>query len=341
MASQNILQLMTHLNDFEITINNVICEFATRLSTLIDANFFLILENRDGRKLCGSANLVDEYVKGSLRPFDTDQLGTFESKTSNNFVNLGAVSDVNSSSKVSFDALDLSCEFAEDEMKPPPTPQQPRLKRLKRKSTEAAAASEASKGATKKSRMTYDEFGNIEDDICIVDDDIAEDDMEENLDHAGARHDQLNDGNGVSRARGRSMENVLAMDPLLMMEAFEVDVASLKLPFNKIQVLQSLEDPTAIFQKDSVEFKLASSILYDFGKELAHACPYLSDGIKSKVFFHQNFKNFISIFPCLKADLIQNIRIAKKSAEAHLKNNARAGFNSVFDKKKKDTTYTD
>ena len=127
------------------------------------------------------------------------------------------------------------------------------------------------------------------------------------------------------------------MDPNLNMESFEVDVESLNLPFNKIQVLQSLEDPAAIFQKDSVEFKLASSILYDFGKELANVCPYTADGIKAKVFFHQNFKNFIAIFPCLKTDLIQNIRIAKKSAEAHMKNNARAGFNSVFDKRKKDS----
>merc|ERR1712212_1093086 len=89
MSSHNILQLMTHLNDFEITINNVICEFATRLSALIDANFFLILENRDGRKLCGSTGLVDQYVRGTLRPLDTDQIATFDPKvTGNHFVHL-------------------------------------------------------------------------------------------------------------------------------------------------------------------------------------------------------------------------------------------------------------
>ena len=189
---------------------------------------------------------------------------------------------------------------------------------------------------TKKSRMTYDEFGNIEDDICIVED---EDDPDygapppanQSVDEASGA-----DPTTSTRTRGRSMENIISMDPLLNSEAYEVDINSLKLPFGKIQVLQSLEDPAAIFEKDSVEFKLASSILYDFGKELAHVCPYDGEEIKAKVFFHQNFKNFIAMFPCLKSDLIKDIRIAKKSAEAHLKNNARGGFNSVFDKKKKD-----
>ena len=92
MSSHNILQLMTHLNDFEITINNVICEFATRLSALIDANFFLILENRDGRKLCGSPALVDDYVRGTLSTRDSDQIASYDSKPANNrFVQLNSV----------------------------------------------------------------------------------------------------------------------------------------------------------------------------------------------------------------------------------------------------------
>ena len=346
MASHNILQLMTHLNDFEITINNVICDFTTRLSALIDANFFLILENRDGRKLCGSPSLIDDYVRGALTRQDSDQIADYDAKPPvNRFVQLSAATNGDddfaahdNAGPAAFNALDLSCEIEEAaiEEEREVTPR----KRNKRKPNGVAAREDEEEAAPKKSRMTYDEFGNIEDDICIVEDD---DDPEYVADDAVDFSQQTGD-DGASpqaRTRGRSMENVIANDPLLSSDDFEVDVSTLKLPFNKIQVLQSLEDPAAIFQKESVEFKLASSILYDFGKELAHVCPYAGDGIKAKVFFHQNFKSFLGIFPCLKSDLIQNIRIAKKSAEAHMKNNARAGFNSVFDKRKKDVSYVE
>jgi len=364
MSSHNILQLMTHLNDFEITINNVICDFTTRLSALIDANFFLILENRDGRKLCGSPALVDDYARGSLRSQESDQIASYDSKPPNNrFVHLAAngnVDDFLPNDDVvadpvpsAYNALDLSCEIeeanieeeeeeveAEEEERRDLKPR----RRNKRKPSEMLAEPDEMT-QPKKSRMTYDEFGNIEDDICIVEDEgdpeyISDDPIDPSQPREALSADGTS-GTPLARTRGRSMENMIAMDPHLSVEAFEVDVSSLNLPANKIQVLQSLEDPAAIFQKDSVEFKLASSILYDFGKELAHACPYAGDGIKAKVFFHQNFKNFLSIFPCLKSDLIQNIRIAKKSAEAHMKNNARAGFNSVFDKRKKDVSYVE
>jgi len=389
MSSHNILQLMTHLNDFEITINNVICEFATRLSALIDANFFLILENRDGRKLCGSTGLVDQYVRGTLRPLDTDQIATFDPKvTGNHFVHLATatsntdvgddvegrgshggvvggsgggggngLSASNPTMKLTpFDTLDLSCDDFEEEQKTPLG----RGRRRKRKSVVAVengfdniGNDEEARSTRKKSRMTYDEFGNFEDDVCIVDDDgDPEPVFKENHDDDDDPPCVIEDTGTLipviyspTRARGKSIENVLALDPNLTTEDFQLDIETLNLPFNKIQVLQSLEDPAPIFLKDSVEFKLASSILYDFGKELASVCPYSTvgppdseEGVKAKVFFHQNFKSFIGLFPCLKSELIQNIRIAKKSAEAHMKNNARAGFNSVFDKRKKDSS---
>jgi len=334
MSSQNIMQLMTHLNDFEVTITHVVFEMATRLAALFDANFFLMFENRDGRKLCGSTSLIDEYVQGSLRALDTDQIAAFEARPTldGKFVHLlshgpidcGTENNGHVLPQQPFDPLDLSCEMEEET--------NARRPRQKRKSKDDIHAE------TLKKRLRTDY-----DDVIIED---ARNENQHGLVQITHVDSDENDSR-ISEIDGSLLPMPLApyeprhihhprtdVDPCPL-PSFELDLMNLNLPFNKIEMLQTIVDPSLLFVKDGVEFKLLNSILYDFGKELGNSCPYFTDGIKAKVFFHQNFKNFILMFPSLKAELISDIRIAKKSAEAHLKNNARAGFNSVFDKKKK------
>ena len=76
----------------------------------------------------------------------------------------------------------------------------------------------------------------------------------------------------------------------------------------------------------SFQFRLMNSLLYDFGKSLAHASPYPPDSQQSKLFFFQNLQKFIEMFPCFKSELLSNIKIDSKTPIANLRMNARAGF---------------
>ena len=60
--------------DLESNISSIIMEFASKLSSLTDLHLFLMLENRERRKVCGSARLTDSYAKGGLRPLRNDVL---------------------------------------------------------------------------------------------------------------------------------------------------------------------------------------------------------------------------------------------------------------------------
>ena len=80
-AHNNLLDLMSQLTNLEANISTIIMEFATKLSSLTDLHMLLVLENRDGRKLCGSMDLIDAYAKGGFRPSNSDQVFDVHSNT--------------------------------------------------------------------------------------------------------------------------------------------------------------------------------------------------------------------------------------------------------------------
>ena len=79
-AHNNLLDLMTQITNLESNISAIIMEFASKLSSLTDLHLFLALENREGRKVCGSPHLIESYAKGGFRPLRTDLLVDVESK---------------------------------------------------------------------------------------------------------------------------------------------------------------------------------------------------------------------------------------------------------------------
>jgi len=89
-AHNNLLDLMTQITNLESNISAIIMEFASKLSALTDLHLFLVLENRDGRKVCGSPHLIESYAKGGFRPLRTDLLVDTESKQQRSFEEVAA-----------------------------------------------------------------------------------------------------------------------------------------------------------------------------------------------------------------------------------------------------------
>ena len=50
-AHNNLVDLMTQITNLESNISSIIMEFASKLSSLTDLHLFLVLENRERRKV--------------------------------------------------------------------------------------------------------------------------------------------------------------------------------------------------------------------------------------------------------------------------------------------------
>jgi hypothetical protein len=105
-----------------------------------------------------------------------------------------------------------------------------------------------------------------------------------------------------------------------------VDLNILNVSRSKIEVLQSIQDPNVVFTKGSVEFRIMTSLFYEFGRELSKVCPYEVDCVQGKSFFSDNIDTFFKLFPNFRIDEYSHLRLSGKTPSMFLKLNARNGF---------------
>ena len=259
-AHNNLLDLMTQITNLESNISAIIMEFASKLSALTDLHLFLVLENRDGRKVCGSPHLIESYAKGGFRPLRTDLLVDIESKQQRSIEDLAAFG----SSRVAQDTdhivvldgdsspSDAAIVVAEPvDVKP----------NLKRRSGGVWASRDSEASRRKRSRSDGVGFHHSEfvvshlehqlpvgadgdgvggrgvggDMSCIIDEDQL--------------HGEGDHSNGVVGVR-RFQEHLFRPEEE---DIYILDFAELNLPEMKMDFLKNVENPLSLFEKGTVE----------------------------------------------------------------------------------------
>jgi|ERR1712136_621417 len=65
-ASTTLLGFVTQMAQIEATISSIVFELVLKLSSLTEANIFLLVESSDGRRFAGKKQLCDAYMQGAL-----------------------------------------------------------------------------------------------------------------------------------------------------------------------------------------------------------------------------------------------------------------------------------
>jgi len=68
----HLTAIIDQITRMENSLVNILLETAVKLSTLTDANIFVMVESASGRKWAGRKSLRDEYVRGMLKPSSKD-----------------------------------------------------------------------------------------------------------------------------------------------------------------------------------------------------------------------------------------------------------------------------
>jgi len=68
----NILGLVSHLHSMESSFSAILIEAAMKLASLTDANLFILVETKDGRRFAGKRHLCNQYTSGGLAPVGSD-----------------------------------------------------------------------------------------------------------------------------------------------------------------------------------------------------------------------------------------------------------------------------
>jgi len=68
----NILGLVSHLHSMESSFSAILIEAAMKLASLTDANLFILVETKDGRRFAGKRHLCNLYTSGELTPVGSD-----------------------------------------------------------------------------------------------------------------------------------------------------------------------------------------------------------------------------------------------------------------------------
>jgi len=68
----NILGLVSHLHSMESSFSAILIEAAMKLASLTDANLFILVETKDGRRFAGKRHLCNLYTSGELSPVGSD-----------------------------------------------------------------------------------------------------------------------------------------------------------------------------------------------------------------------------------------------------------------------------
>ena len=281
-AHNNLLDLMTQITNLEANISAIIMEFASKLSALTDLHLFLVLENRDGRKVCGSPHLIESYAKGGFQPLTTDLLIDAESKQQRSLGDVALGSSRMAQDTDHIVVLDGD-ETDARRLEPSPTDAsivvaeavdvKPNLKRR----PEMALNSRDSE-STRRKRSRVDGVGFHHSEFVVS-----------HLDHqlpVGEEGDGVRGGEEISciidedhlRGVGDHSNGIVAgrrfQEHLFRSEDDDIyilDFAELNLPEMKMDFLKNVENPLSLFEKGTVEVsKLMVHCLSNFFLYILH-----------------------------------------------------------------------
>lgn len=337
MASpSNLLGLVTQLQNLEQSLTGLLMEMVVRISSLTDTKVFLLIETQEGRKLAGHRQFCQQYLEGSLAPVASDLLFDVDASLSSlrpvacfdrgmetggemnggvlnggmnggGAMENGALSYRNDSPfpesfsrKRKYPDKTLS-QLTPAQRQRPTKPQhrlqqlqqQHRLQQLQQQQKHPPSNSDSEVIVVK-----AEENDENWDDVAIMSE------IDPTTNDAASNILPL-ESNAPTPTASREVTN-LAFDEILdayrqhdLNEENYLEVVETKLSVDKLQVVRSIDNDNACV-KGNVEYKLVTSLCYDFGKALAEAKSFVQkDNVQRKTFHDAHFDKWIVQFSSL------------------------------------------
>jgi len=340
MASpSNLLGLVSQLQNLEHSLTGLLMEMVVRISSLTDTKAFLLMETQEGRKICGHRQLCQQYLQGSLAPvasdflFDVDAsisslrpVASFERGVENggglcgggSNLNIGDIND-----GIGVNAIDAGINggvngitgndalayrnhsFSSRKRKHPKSSTQPLNQRPiplnQRQETQqlppaspANADSDVIVVKAEDDDSNWDEVIRMTEVVPTDDPDLNGIPFEVNaLVPTGNREAS----NQISRSSAE--ESVNGHREHDLNEENYVEAVETKLSVDKLEVVKTINTENACM-KGNVEYKLVTSLCYDFGKALAETKSFIHvDNARRKTFHDAHFDKWIAQFGSL------------------------------------------
>jgi len=315
-TATNLLSLLNQLQLMENSLTNFMLETILKIQTLTETKVFLLLENSgDGaRRFCGTSDLVQTFVNGQfhLRPSDIEVI--LDPSIGSTLVEKPRFAAESSSSSETMAG---------------------KKRRVNAVDGVGGAADVSDNGVppVKRSNLNDDMNAMVAfDELVAVESVDVKQEVEEFV-----IGDSDDEDSGTRRSR-QTTGNVFPQGPPwpdasnAMNEAHQFRPSN-DLSARKLEALQAIENPTAVFEKGTLENKLLSSILYDYGKELAFKCPYEDVTLASsevKSYFYGNLEQFLSHFQRFTVEKpIVSELLKTQSPQSYMRNIARSGYKAA------------
>jgi len=316
-TATNLLSLLNQLQVMENSLTNFMLETILKIQSLTETRVFLLLEtqggNDVGRRYCGTRELVDIFEKGRLTLKADDVEVTLDSSINSSVVEKPRLS------------LPQPSEQQQQQQQQRSQQQQPRKRRgANEVGEEHDSTTDAPTPAKRANRERNSVVGDDGDQDADVKKEVVEfvigdsDDEDEQSSFSAI-------GLGISHSVQQQQWIESSVDDVFGASQFRPSNA---LSARKLEALQSIENPTAVFEKGTLENKLLSSILYDYGKELALKCPFEDVSLASaevKSYFYGNLEQFLAHFHRFTMEKTT----INQSPQSYMRNIARSGYKAA------------
>jgi len=307
-STGNLLTLVTHLQEMENSLTDLMLETVAKLAAMTETKYLLVVETNGRRRFCGSGDLVETLVDAidvesgpEMVRVDVDV--SAKSLTERKRKRPVDISGVNWASNVTINA--------------PSTVKRPKLAPQSRSNAMSKMESQSEIEELVIDSNDDDEFG-----VSL------------------AEGDDTNFEAFIQPELAMELQGAVALPVHIDMTAFLPefsDLAANELFSKKLLTLESLPDPRLVYVKGTAPNKIFTSVLYDFGKELAIKSPFVDVSPENqaniKNFFNGYFDKFSQLFFKFHVEeMDEGMDVLKKDKGGFhkpgyfMKNQARSGY---------------
>jgi len=329
-TATNLLSLLNQLQLMENSLTNFMLETILKIQSLTETKVFLLLESPGGsdggRRYCGTRDLVELFENGRLASRTADLEVSLDPSIHSLVEKNRLQTDEPTGERqrgVKKRAIDNSSR--DDSVAVSSVPP---IKRLRVEESDGLVtfAEEMAAGPSEEEGKEEPVKREVEEYV------IGDSDDEEDRSGLTMSLPNVNVSNGAfHQAPMTSISSICALeDGYDDMPQYR---PSNELCGRKMEALQSIENASAVFEKGSLENKLLSSILYDYGKELALKCPYEDVTLGSaevKSYFYGNLEQFLSHFQrfTIEKTIVSEL-LKTQSPQSYMRNIARSGYKAA------------
>jgi len=306
MSTQNLLPLLEQLQLMENSLTNFMFETILKLRSLTDSKVFLLLENSERRRYCGSPELVDVFEQRGLNGHSTDVRVDLDTTTDvlierkNRKRSRDGHRDSGNGLPTGFaEPNDVaSCDPAYASTEPPPTPADSASGSKKRRVAESTTTDNRKPPSQRQQSSSSSSTSRKEEQILAIkvvpEYVICEDEDNNDVSNFDPWSPQeFHVTNELVDVGGNQLPPPHPPHPLHLhtlngsSTAFFAALPDPDLEARKLDALLAVDNPWAAYEKGSLENKLMKSVMYSVGKNIALSYPY--DDLADKNATVQNY----------------------------------------------------